>query len=93
MKTIHGNDEEMENIESETVQALETFKCKICDFTTTHQPGLKSHVTKMHEKTENYPCDLCCEKFSSKKKLKTHIYCVHSGKNKTLAQLIDEAVP
>ena len=65
----------------------------MCEFTTTHNPGLKSHMTKMHGKTVKYPCEQRSEIFDTRKKLKSHIYCIHSGKYKTHAQLIDEAVP
>ena len=77
----------------ETVENEEIYKCEVCDFTTTHIPGLKSHSTKMHGEKAKYLCEQCDETFDSRKKLKNHIYCVHRCKYQTLAQLIDEAVP
>ena len=83
---------EIETILTESGQSLEeTYKCNICDFKTAHNPGLKSHMTKMHGQKVQHSCDQCSEKFDTRKKLKSHIYCIHSGKYKTLAQLIDEA--
>ena len=81
-------------IESESGKpGEETFKCSMCNFTTTHNPGLKSHMTKMHVQKLKHSCEQCSESFDTRKKLKSHIYCINSGKYKTLAQLIDEANP
>ena len=41
------------------------------------------------QKTNKHPYDKCNEA----RKLKRHIYCVHSGKYKTMMQGIDEYVP
>jgi hypothetical protein len=64
---------------------VEVYKCSMCDFETTHNPGLKSHMTKMHVQKPIHSCDQCSETFETRKKLKNHIYCIHSGKYKTLA--------
>jgi hypothetical protein len=88
----HENLSEIETIETESGQSLdETYKCNI--FKTAHNPGLKSHMTKMHGQKVQHSCDQYSEMFHTRKKLKSHIYCIHSGKYKTLAQLIDEANP
>ena len=84
---------EMTNVLEIEKSSSGIYNCSFCDFTTAHHPGFKCHVTKMHGEKVKYPCDQCEETFDSKKKLKNHIYCIHSGKYKTLAQLIDEAVP
>ena len=61
-----SEDEKVEKPQTEIGQSEEAlYKCSICEFETTHNPGLKSHMTK----------------------------CIHSGKYKNLAQLIDEANP
>ena len=92
-KYMHGSTE-IQTLESDEIKpSEEIYKCSLCDFSTTHHPGLKSHTTKMHGEKVKHPCELCSETFETKKKLKNHIYCIHSGKYKTLAQLIDEAVP
>ena len=69
------------------------YKCDICDFETTHHPGLKSHMTKMHNQKITHKCEQCSETFETRKKLKNHVYCIHSGKYKTLAELCAEANP
>ena len=85
---------EVETIQTENINSeVEVFKCSMCDFETTHNPGLKSHKTKMHVQKAIHSCEQCSETFETRKKLKNHIYCIHSGKYKTLAQLIDEANP
>ena len=70
-----------------------SVKCDQCEFQNIHQPGLKSHKTKIHGEKINHPCDQCEETFENRKKLKSHIYCIHSGKYKTMTQLIDECNP
>ena len=89
VKSIH----ESKNVSEMEIKSTEIYNCSLCDFTTTHHPGLKSHSTKMHGEKVKHPCEQCEETFDTKKRLKSHIYCVHSGKYKNLAQLIDEAVP
>ena len=95
MKEIHENiNNEKSNPETVEKEVEVIYQCDLCDFKTTHSPGLKIHKTKVHNIKVKYPCDQCSEgPFDSKKKLKSHIYCVHSGKYKTLAQLIDECNP
>ena len=41
----------------ETVENEEIYKCEVCDFKTTHIPGLKSHSTKMQGKKAKYSCE------------------------------------
>ena len=96
MKIVDGRKTESvtEKNDKEGVQNnKKLYNCEVCDFNTTHHPGLKSHTTKMHGENLKYSCEQCEETFDTRKKLKNHIYCIHSGKYKTLAQLIDEAVP
>ena len=81
------------NIETIETEGEEIYKCSECEFKTTHNPGLKSHMTKMHGNKVKHSCDQCSETFETRKKLKNHIYCIHSGKYKTLTQLIHEANP
>ena len=86
--------EKVEKKQTEIGQSEEeVYKCSMCEFETTHNPGLKSHMSKMHGHKTKHLCDQCSETFETRKKLKNHIYCIHSGKYKTLAQLIDEANP
>ena len=88
VKSIH----ESKNVSEMEIKSTEIYNCSLCDFTTTHHPGLKSHSTKMHSEKVKHPCEQRAETFDTKQSLKIHIYCIHSGKYKTLAQLIDEAV-
>ena len=90
---VNGETEKDESviIDNQTETPEEIFQCDLCDFKTTNNPGLMSHKTKMHKNA--HPCDQCSETFDSRKKLKSHIYCIHSGKYKTLAQSIDECNP
>ena len=51
----------------------------MCDFENFHNTGLKSHMTQIYgEKNNNFFCEQCEKTFESKKKLKEHIYCVHT---------------
>ena len=61
------------------------YKCDVCEFEKIHHPRLKSHMTKMHGRTIEHQCEQCSEKFETRKKLKSHIYCIRSGKYKTFA--------
>ena len=56
MKTMHGNEihSDIREIECVSLPTTEAFKCNMCEFTTTHNPGLKSHMTKMLGKTVKY---------------------------------------
>ena len=67
MKNIHGNNSEIQTIESDTVQPLEIYECKMCDFKTTHHPGLK---VMWQKEMEIQKIILLSSAFSSKKKLK-----------------------
>ena len=62
-----------------------TFKCELCEFTTLQTQGLKIHKSKMHPGPNKYPCDQCKEEFETKKRLKGHIFKIHSGKYRSLA--------
>ena len=45
----HGNSpNKISNIETIETEGEEIYKCSVCEFKTTHNPGLKSHMTKMH---------------------------------------------
>ena len=73
------------NTDKTTETPEDVFECDPFDH------GLMSHKTKMHKNA--HPCDQCSETFDSRKKLKSHIYCIHSGKYKTFAQYLDECYP
>ena len=69
------------------------YKYDLCEFETIHHPGLKSRMTKIQGRTIEHQCEHCSEKFETRKKLKNHIYCIHTGKYKTFAKLFTEANP
>ena len=58
------------NIETIETEGEEIFKCSECEFKTTHNPGLKSHMTKMHGIKVKHSCVQCSETFETRKKLK-----------------------
>ena len=43
------------NNDKTTDTSEDIFECDLCDFKTTHNPGLMSHKTKMHKNA--HPCD------------------------------------
>ena len=86
LKNMHYR-KDIQTIESDEIKPTgDILKCNLCNFTTRHHPGFKSHTTRMHGEEVKYSCLLCSERFETKKILKSHIYCIHSGKYKTLAQ-------
>ena len=71
----HESDSNVTNIEPE----VQKLKCDLCSFETTYSSGLKTHVTKMHQEKNHYHyCERCEKSFENKKKLKEHIFCVHT---------------
>ena len=54
----------------------EVSKCEKCEFTTTSEKGLKTHIKRKHpvpiEETMNFQCEVCDFKASRKIDLKHH---------------------
>ena len=76
-----GNSEKLTGMESgqihETYEIMK-FDCNQCDFQTTKDYYLKSHIRTIHEKVK-YNCVQCDSQFSQKCHLKTHIQIKHEG--------------
>ena len=49
-----------------------SVKCDQCEFQNIHQPGLKSHKTKIHGEKINHPCDQCEEMYHILKTIKIY---------------------
>ena len=65
------NTSENETIEREKGKLREeTFKCSMCHFITTHNPCLRSNMTKMHVQNVKYSSEECSETFDTIKKFK-----------------------
>ena len=51
--------ENKSNEEDQIKTSAIVYKCDMCEFETIHHPGLKSHMTKMHDRTIEHQCEQC----------------------------------
>ena len=56
------------------------YQCDICNKRFSRKYGLKSHISRVHEKNKLYKCPICEKNFSDNSYLKTHSASVHEGK-------------
>ena len=73
MENHHNNTHEENKSEIE-IEIDSEYQSKEEIFTTSHPPGLKSHITKMYIQKVTNKCEQCSESFETRKKLKIHIY-------------------
>ena len=73
--------EKVTKVETAMKDIENKFKCNECNFRTSSDQGLKSHITKKHKelnrKEENLkfprPCDFCDEEFKNKREMNKHM--------------------
>ena len=73
-------DTKLSDFETSLKTNVKRFKCEKCDFSTTSENGLKTHVTRKHKNPQDntqdiFPkqCSLCDQNVNNKKEMKKHM--------------------
>ena len=57
-----------------------SFKCEICDYSSSRKFEIKQHVESVHEGKKSFKCKLCCYSSNEKFKVNQHFESVHEEK-------------
>ena len=70
-------------------KAKKSFKCEICDYSSSKKDNLKKHVANVHEKKKPFVCKICDKRFSEKARMTEHVKSVHEQKELIICELCD----
>ena len=69
-----------------------TFKCDICDFSSSLKAYMKRHIVSVNERKKPFKCNFCDYSFSQKAHMKRHIASVHEEKKPFKCDICDSCL-
>ena len=69
-----------------------SFRCSVCEYTSSHKSGRTYHIASVHEGKKPYKCSKCDYYCSVKGSLTKHIASIHEGNKPFMCFICDTNV-